>query len=706
MSLARVLRMSLPEIVGRSRRQSHIWLERTGVLDQRRGRSPKLLARDGFFAVASSRFFPGVTEPPPVQLGDVRQTILEADRLCARRFTLLGHREVSFGDPIDWHLDPISGRRSSLVHWSRLDPLDHQMVGDSKIVWELNRHQWLLHLGQAYRFTGDERYAATFASAVRTWVDANPPGAGINWASSLEVALRVVAWCWALFLFRGSQALTEDLFEDLLREMETHATYVERHLSHYFSPNTHLTGEALGLFYAGVVCAELEHAARWRAIGARILVEQIKRQAFADGVYFEQSTYYQRYTVDIYLHFLLLAGRNQIAIPPFVAQRVQQMLDFLLAVRHPDGSMPQIGDADGGRILPLVRRTPDDTRDLFSTAAAFFHRADYAWAAGQPALETSWLLGQSGVTALNALTSAAPATASARAFPDGGYVIMRSGWDAEAHEVIFDVGPLGCPYSSGHGHADLLSVQCCAFGTPYLVDAGTYGYTRDATWRDFFRSTAAHSTVFVDGIGQATPAKPFSWKTRPRAWLRRCVSTEAYDLADADHDGYRELPDPVVHRRRVLFVKPRYWVIVDDLAGRAEHHVELRFQCAASIHAAFDETPWVRARGPNGHALLVGAFTTVPLAIRIVTGQLAPIEGWISRDYGQREPAPMVVYAASTSLPLRILSLIVPIEDASAGLPRVSFVQTDAGSSELLIADSAERVSVTETTVSVATVDQ
>jgi hypothetical protein len=695
--------MGVPEIVGRGRQQTRVWLERKGVVAAGCRGSRTYPTRDRFFQAASSRFFAGATQPPPVELADVRRTFAAADRLCDGRFSLLGHREMSFGDPVDWHLDPISGTRSPFVHWSHLDPLDHQMVGDSKVVWELNRHQWLLQLGQAYRFTGNEHYAATFASAMRAWMDANPAGVGINWASSLEVALRIVAWCWALFLFRGSPALTEELFSDILRSIDTHAAYVERHLSHYFSPNTHLTGEALGLLYAGVVCAELERAPRWRAIGARVLVEQIGRHALADGVYFEQSTYYQRYTVDIYLQFLLLAARNRMTLPAVVAQRVQQMLDFLLVVRHPDGSMPQIGDGDGGRILPLVRRTSDDPRDLFSTAAAFFHRPDYAWAAETLAFETFWLLGQNGVAAFDALIPAAPTTRASSAFLDGGYAVMRSGWDAHAHELIFDAGPLGCPHSAGHGHADLLSVQCCAFGSPYFQDAGTFCYTSEPAWRDFFRSTAAHSTLLVDGIGQATPAGPFSWKTAPRARLRRWASTEAYDLADAEHDGYCTLPDPVVHRRRVLFVKPHYWVIVDDLDGRAAHQVELRFQYAP-MPVAIDDTPWVRARGPNGHALLVGAFTTVPLKIRIVTGQLTPIEGWVSKDYGQREPAPMAVYAAATSLPLRIVTLVVPVEHASAAPPRVSWARSGPDSTDLLIGDRAERVSITDTTIGFATV--
>src|SRR6266446_9717313 len=154
-------------------------------------------------------------------------------------------------------------------------------------------------------------------------------------------------------LFRSSPALSGDLFAEMLGAMCAHAAHVERNLSYYFSPNTHLTGEALGLFYGGVVFPELLMAGRWRALGARILVEQSERQILQDGVYFEQSSGYQRYTVEIYLHFLILAGRIGFAVAPQVAERDQRMLDFLISIRRPDGSIPRAGDADVGCVLPL-----------------------------------------------------------------------------------------------------------------------------------------------------------------------------------------------------------------------------------------------------------------------------------------------------------------------------------------------------------------
>ena len=660
------------------------------------GAAETLLAR--LRATCSDRFFAGVVSTETPRLITERMpaardgAIAAAEAVSQGRFDLLGYRGLFFGDPVDWHLDPISGRRAPAKHWSRLDPVDADRVGDTKLVWELNRHQWMVRLGQAYRLTEDERYAAAFARYIRAWMRANPPGIGINWASSLEVSVRLIAWCWALFLFLESDALSPELFLDMLGGICAHASHTERYLSYYFSSNTHLTGEALGLFYAGVVFPELRAASRWRSLGARILVDQSERQVLSDGVYFEQATCYQRYTLEIYLHFLILAARNGLTVPIAVEERVQRMLDFLLALRSPDGSMPRIGDADGGWLLPLATRDPDDLCGVLSTAAALFRRSDCAWAAGGPASDTLWLLGPAAADAAATPPPAPPGTPGSRVFAEGGYTVMRSGWESDAHHLIFDVGPLGCPVSGGHGHADLLSIQCSVFGEPYLVDPGTYAYTAEADWRDFFRGTTAHSTVTVDRTGQAMPAGPFAWKTQPRARLRHWLSTDALDLADADHDGYCRLPDPVIHRRRVLFVKPRYWVITDDLVGTEEHEVQLQFQFAPRKVTVLP-TLWAVAHGDGGQGLFVRSFATVPLKVDVFEGESTPMLGWLSPDYGRRRPAPVLLYSAVTRLPLRIVTLLYPTRNPLADPPVVSPVVGEGrGPVELVFEESGEWV--------------
>jgi len=265
--------------------------------------------------------------------------------------------------------------------------------------------------------------------------------------------------------------------------------------------------------------------------------------------------------------------------------------------------------------------------------------------------------------------------------------------------MIVDIGPLGCPASSGHGHADLLSLQCAIFGEPCLVDAGTYCYTTESEWRDFFRSTAAHSTIVVDGQSQSEPAGPFGWQHRPRVRLREWHSTPDLDFLDADSDAFLSLPDPVVHRRRVIFVKPRYWIVVDDLTGLSSHRVDLTFQFAP-IHVTLGPNRWARAQTTEGHTLWMSPFASASVRTTLRSGELLPIRGWISPDYGQRRPAPTLIYSARVALPWRILTLLLPDAQGLSSPPAVRLIyDADGLPSGLVFERSGESVRVDERAV-------
>jgi hypothetical protein len=695
-ALNKLRAMPLAEIAFRSRQHAATWIERLSpaarTVDPEkwlRTHAPDLAGPEAALRLirerAPGRFFASVAEPHPAlaldgRLSDACQAIAtSAETLLGKRFDLLGYEGLWFGNPIDWHLDPVSARRSPLLHWSRLDALDPAVVGDSKVVWELNRHQWLVQLAQAWAVTGDERFASACVETIDDWRDANPPGIGVNWTSSLEVSYRLISWCWTALLIRDAPVLSNQWMTRLLASIGQHASHVRRHLSYYFSPNTHLTGEALGLFYAGTLFPEFRDAADWRSIGARVLIDESHSQLLADGVHFEQSTCYHRYTLDIYLQFLLLARRNGVDLPRQLADRVSQMVEFLLAVRQPDGSIPPIGDSDGGVLLPLAQRQRGDSRGAFAVAAALFNRPDFAWAADGPAPEVFWLMGAEGLQTFDAIVPAPPLAAPSRVFPSGGYGVMRSGWEPDAHQLIVDIGPLGCPTSSGHGHADLLSVQCSIFGEACLVDPGTYCYTPERAWRDFFRSTAAHSALLVDGLGQAESAGAFRWRQRPRARLRRWQSDATCDVVDADHDAYLRLDDPVTCRRRVIFVKPHYWLLVDDLDGAADHRVDVSFQFAPTIRVSLGPQTWARAETPGGRALWMLSVSSSPVQTLLECGALDPIRGWTSSEYGQREPAPMLIYSSQVTLPWRTLTLLLPDADGLTSPPAVTPIFDDDG---------------------------
>jgi hypothetical protein len=678
----RVAGMGLAEIGCRTRQASAKWIDRlqarvVAPADVLRRHAPSLADPDAALQALRNelprRFFAGVS-PDGIamireQFPEARRALLsQAERVLSGHFDLLGYQHLSFGDPIDWHLDPVHGRRAPRLHWSAIDPLDPALVGDSKVVWELSRHQWTMQLAQAFALTGEERYAAAAIAAMNDWIDANPIGIGINWSSSLEVALRLMAWTWTLALLRHSAALTGSTLIRVLASIHAHATHVEKYLSRYFSPNTHLTGEALGLFYAGIAFPEFRDAERWRTTGATTLVEQADQQITVDGIYFEQSTCYQRYTCDIYLHFLQLAGRHQIDVPARTREHLQRMVDVLVALRGPDGMVPAIGDADGGQLMPLVIRERQDCRGIFAAAAVLFGRRDFAQAAGGAAPEVVWLLGAGGAHAFTQAAAGRPAADGSRIFVAGGYAVMRSGSGRDAHQLIVDVGPLG---SFGHGHADLLAVQCSIFGQACLVDAGTYAYTAEPEWRNYFRGTSAHNTVRIDGRDQAEPAGPFGWRERPRTTVRAWQSTGAFDVVDAEHTAFVAQGIPAVHRRRVVFVKPHCWIVIDDLLGDGTHSADWSFQFAP-MPVSLASRGAARADLPGGEALWVLPLSTTAVRASVHTGEMDPIRGWVSPEYGCRVPAPMLVYSATGPLPMRQLTVLVPERRQSASPPSIN----------------------------------
>jgi hypothetical protein len=583
----------------------------------------------------------------------------DAESACEHRFRIFAYSEVAAGKEIPWRRDLVYGRDTGLEHRSRIAYLEFEKCGDSKIVWEPNRHQHFFPLGQAFVLTGEERFAEECLAQFEHWRRENPPRRGINWASSLELAFRAWSWLWMMNLLLGSRALSGARLAALTDSLAGHAEFIAENLSTYFSPNTHLLGEGFGLYCIGLLLPELRGAERWRATGRRILEEEMQKQVRPDGAHAEQSSYYHRYATDFFLCAAILAERNSEPFSSGYRQRLERMCEFIRHTQLPGGLHPMTGDADGGRLLALTpNNSPDgsnDQRATLSLAAAYFSRSDFLHAAGGWREEVLWLDPQGWTEKRNRIQPAASRETS-RTFRDAGLVIQRSGWDAKSHLLLFDAGPQGL-LTCAHGHADALQIVCSADGVDWLVDPGTYVYTSSLRWRDFFRSTRAHNTLAVDGLDQAVPAGVFKWREIPAVRLEFSATTPGLDVAIAAHSGYERRPLPVTHRRLVALVKPYYWIVSDEVAGSGEHDLEFNFHFAPGVKLEASHGAWLASRDGSRFLLLTPAETEA----RVVEASENPIQGWHSRDYGHREPAPVLQCRVRAALPRRFHWLLWPV---------------------------------------------
>jgi hypothetical protein len=507
-----------------------------------------------------------------------------ADRIIAGRFDVLGYRGVAFATEgeIDWHLDPVHNRRAPGMFWADVPYLD-PACGDHKIIWELNRHQHWLQLGRALWLTGDSRYRRAILTTLDHWLGANPPLMGINWASMLEIAFRTLSWTWALHVLLADSSADGDgpWLVDMFVGLDRQLTHVEQNLSVYFSPNTHLSGEALALYVVGTAVPELASSSRWIKTGRRILLDEIDRQIHADGGHVERSTHYQRYTLDFYLAAFLAAQHDPDpnAARAF-ADAATRLAEFTRGMADDAGRLPLIGDDDGGMLWPIAGRECADVRDSLALAAVLLDRPDLApWGLQE---EVIWIAGPTAIRRIPLFD--APTTQpslSSRTFVDTGFVVARDG----GGHAVFDTGRHGY-MNGGHAHADALAITLSVAHRPLLIDPGTSTYTMDPMLRDRLRSSMSHNTVTLDRRSTGLPSGPFNWKTRADARLHGCRHNPRFDWAEASHDAY----SPVRLIRTLFRAAGNGWLVVDDVQG--DGTVE------ASVHWHFDPA-WLLTPAPG-----------------------------------------------------------------------------------------------------------
>jgi hypothetical protein len=655
--LKRVPARRLPAVVGRyalrtARARARRWRiehNRGELSDARFLRALGSTSPEAAFSGFVRRFFvdPATARHTAAALAAAYPANAERTRLAAEQAVdhivdLLGSGPVRLDARIDWQRDfkvDIAWPGDTLA-----DDLDGLRLGepcDIKVPWELSRcHHWVT-LGRAYSLNPDPRYAREFVAQLAAWLDDNPWPYGVNWSRAMEVAVRAVNWLWAAALFAEAPEFTAPLRQRLLKALLQHGNHILDNLEYADNNGNHYLSNGVGLLFLGVLVPDLSAATAWRKKGFEIVWSEITRQVHPDGVDFEQGIGYQGLVAEFWYACVLLCDRNGVSVPSAVRERLGRMFEFMLAVTRPDGTFPQIGDNDDGRLANLDDEPVGSFRRHLAVGGVLYGRADLLGAAGDAVETAAWWCGAQVLD----LPRLAPAFVS-RAFPQGGFYVMR----APDAVTVIDAAEIGMRGIGGHGHNDVLSFELWAAGAPLLVDSGTYTYSADPAMRNLLRATAAHNALRVDG--QETSrlgADRWLWliENDARPTVSDWQSDGLQDVLVASHDGYRRLSPPVEHTRRIVFDKGQGWWQIDDtLSGSGEHLCELFFHPGVPFELEDDA---VRLCAPRADLwLLPPAGTT-----------LRQEDGWISRGYGLRERATVLVYAVRATAPVTLRTDLV-----------------------------------------------
>lgn len=568
------------------------------------------------------------------------------------RWPLLGFGAKAFGNPVDWHRDPLSGRIWPLDYHADIS-LWHNDGSDIRVLWELNRLGHLVTLARTYALTKEEEFAGEFFKQVESWHQQNPLGRGANWSCAMEVALRAMNLLAAFSLFCNSPSLSEERLALLLKMFDQHGAHLRRNLefSHVTTSNHYLSNLA-GLLWLGIMLPELEAAGEWRTWAWKELLCEMDKQILPDGADYESSTGYHCFVLELLLYSFILRRANQGWVPIEYWGRLYTMFVYLRRIVRPRGLTPLIGDTDGGHFLAVVSRSADDHTALLALGAAVFKDPQFKLAGQETPPELLSILGEEGLRDYEQLAPS-PQEITSQAFHDAGSYVLRQ----EDLYLLFNANGSHKKRPASHRHNDALSIEVSACGRAFIVDPGTYVYTADLRERHLFRSTAYHSTVQIDGAEQNTirEAAPFAIGAEARVKVLSWESSPEQDRIVAEHSGYERLADPVRHRRAVTFKKAdRWWLIEDEIIGKGEHEIAVRFHFDSGLEINhFDNKSVMASDRTSGASLLV-----CPLDLN---QPAALTDQFTSKHYGAKAASVSVCWTTRTKLSCKLRWAIIPV---------------------------------------------
>jgi hypothetical protein len=604
--------------------------------------------------------------PMPVELGDNRT---RAEDIAAGRIPhLSGFPPFVVNTPYDWDADPF---------------------GDYETTINLARQGWVSELVSAHQRSGDRKYVDACVRLLRDWIEHSteskylegraffrsgrqhlwmPRSFNLNSAERLNVP-----WPYAFFALRKNPAWPDDLGIAMLRQIHNQAEYVLATLE--AGDDRFVIGNR-ALVTTGTLFPEFARSARWRDIAWRNLAESAREQFAPDGAHVHLSPHYQWVTLRSLLWPLMLQRRNGVSTEKSYLPELERGLNYLLNTSNPQRGVP---------VLKWSSRT--DLRPLFAMAQELFpQRADFTFLATD---------GSAG----------APPRYRSSEHRYAGHVAFRSGWDASAIYLLFDVGPMG-----RLAHEDKLSYQLNAFGAYLAVDPGRHSYVMRPI-DVYTASSEGHSTVLVDGKGQDRESLgPATW--RPQEDLGPLLNaSDGVEYASGRFHGPWKggASRPLVSQYRdVLFVDRTFFLVVDRLFPRdsrphAYDNLVQLGQGDASVVA--DRIVFRSAEARAGLVLshaIAGAVDEKP---RILKGSMDPISGWTSPQYGDLIPTPTVWYRTQpTPAPVTFVTLLYPFRDQPVDVslrvrvgpqPGAAEIAVDAnGRSRVLALDFAEGTKV------------
>jgi uncharacterized heparinase superfamily protein len=460
-----------------------------------------------------------------------------------------------------------------------------------------NSKLWLynLHYFDDLNSKNSDQRITWHTDLISRWINENTPAYGIGW-EPYPISLRAVNWIkWSI--------LNSNLQDDFIKSLAIQIRYLSKNLEMHLMGN-HLIANGKALIFAGLFF-EGNEASNWYELGLKILKQELPEQILSDGGNFELSTMYHAIILEDLLDLVNIHQAFEKEIPQTILNNISPMLNWLKSMCHPDGEISFFNDSALG------------------VAPTYSQLLGYAKKLNIP----HWKPKKLQLTHLK----------------ESGYIRVEN----KSIVCLIDVAKIGAEYIPGHGHADTLSFELSIFGNRVVVNSGTSLYEYNQL-RHKERSTAAHSTIEIDGLNSSEVWHNFRVARRARVFNLIKKETSENVKISAYHDGYKRILGSPKHYRE-WYIGNNELKIFDYISGSGNHKVK-------SILPLHPDTKIKYVHSNN--VIIDSSGKKISFEID-GEGELKVIKSKYNKHFGASFDNFQIIYNVTDTLPIKIITRII-----------------------------------------------
>ncbi len=488
----------------------------------------------------------------------------------------------------DWLTNPSTqASYKPLQHWTKIKDLDNEK-GDIKFIWEKSRFSYLYTI-MRYDYHFSEDNSKLVFDDIISWIDNNPGNMGPNFKCSQEISLRVLNWTFALYFYKNSESLTEEVFDKIISAIHSQVLHVESNInfSRIAVRNNHAITECLTLFLGGLLFPFFKESARWKKKGKKYVVEEGLYQIYDDGSYLQFSMNYHRVMTQLFTWFCFLSKKHNESIPEKLAVKIHKANNFLYENQDlQSGWLSNYGANDGALFFKLSSLDYRDYRPQINALYYFFNEK-MLYNDVDLQEDAFWYCSPKNVI------TEEKSQKSIAEFNTGGFYILRNNDN-------FSMIRCGS-YKDRPSQADNLHIDIWSKGKNIIRDNGSYKYNTDADLIKYFVGTASHNTIQIGDLDQMKKGGRFIWYN----WSKSLKATTKEDSESLNFKGqcqvYSYLNPEIVHTRKVKQFKTKEEWIIEDSITNVE--TDLPIQQLWHIASDFEDKWTIEALDENGNQL-------------------------------------------------------------------------------------------------------